>query len=44
VYEAVMQNGKKFEVHYFRNNTIKEVFDVKIKYNFWHQKSFKNIN
>jgi RHS repeat-associated protein len=43
VYEAGMQNGQKMEVHYFRNNTTKEVFDVKIKYNSWHQKSFKNI-
>jgi len=43
VYEAGMQNGAKIETHYFRNNTTGQVFDVKTKYNYWHQKAFKNI-
>jgi len=43
VYEAGLQNGSKIETHYFRNNITGEVFDVKIKYNYWHQKSFKNL-
>jgi RHS repeat-associated protein len=44
VYEAGILNGNKIETHYFRNNTTKEVFDVKIKYPEWHQKQFKKIN
>jgi hypothetical protein len=43
VYEAGIQNGKKIEVHYFRNNTTKQVFEVKKKYDYWHQKSFKQL-
>lgn len=31
VYEAGMQNGAKIEIHYFRNNTTGQVFDVKTK-------------
>jgi|GEM_PF-612151 len=42
VYEAGYQNGNKIETHYFRNNNTSQVFDVKIKYNSWHQKAFKN--
>lgn len=44
VYEAGIYNGRRVEVHYFRNNSNKEVFDVKIKYEVWHQKSFKNLS
>jgi hypothetical protein len=44
VYEAGVQNETKLEVHYFRNNTTKQVFDVKTKYNYWHQKAFKKIS
>lgn len=43
VYEAGLYNGSKIETHYFRNNTTRQVFDVKTKYNYWHQKSFKNL-
>jgi hypothetical protein len=43
VYEAGYQNGTKIETHYFRNNSTKEVFDVKVKYNYWHQNAFKNL-
>jgi len=43
VYEAGIQNGNKIEVHYFRNNNTGKVYDVKIKYNRWHQKSFKKL-
>ncbi len=43
VYEAGIQNGSKIETHYFRNNTTRQVFDVKTKYNYWHQKAFKNL-
>jgi hypothetical protein len=43
VYEAGINNGKRIEVHYFRNINTGKVFDVKIKYNYWHQKPFKNI-
>ena len=43
VYEAGMQNGAKIETHYFRNRTTGQVFDVKTKYNYWHQKAFKNL-
>ena len=43
VYEAGIQNGAKIETHYFRNNTTGQVFDVKTKYNYWHQKAFKTI-
>jgi hypothetical protein len=43
VYEAGMQNGAKIETHYFRNNITNQVFDVKTKYNYWHQKAFKTI-
>jgi len=42
VYEAGMKDGKKVETHYFRNNDTNEVFDVKKKYDKWHQKEFKN--
>lgn len=43
VYEAGLQNGEKVEMHYFRNNRTGQVFDVKTKYNYWHQKAFKKI-
>ncbi len=43
VYEAGIQKGSKIETHYFRNNTTRQVFDVKTKDNYWHQKSFKNL-
>jgi len=43
VYEAGIKNGAKIETHYFRNSSTNQVFDVKIKYNYWHQKSFKSI-
>jgi RHS repeat-associated protein len=43
VYEAGLQNGSKIETHYFRNNTTGQVFDVKTKYDYWHQKAFKNL-
>ena len=43
VYEAGMRNGAKIETHYFRNSTTGQVFDVKTKYNYWHQKAFKTI-
>ena len=41
VYEAGTLHGRQIETHYFRNNTTYKVFDVKIKYNYWHQKAFK---
>jgi RHS repeat-associated protein len=44
VYEAGIQNGNRIETHYFRNNTTGQVFDVKTKYNYWHQKAFRNID
>jgi hypothetical protein len=44
VYEAGLRDQKKIEVHYFRNNKTKEVFDVKIKYEYWHQNKFKKLN
>lgn len=44
VYEAGMNKGNQVEMHYFRNNTNGQIFDVKIKYNYWHQKAFKNLN
>ena len=43
VYEAGIQDGQKIEMHYFRNNSTNQVFDVKPKYNYWHQKQFKSI-
>lgn len=43
VYEAGILNGKRIETHYFRNNSTKQVFDVKMKYNYWHQNAFKKI-
>jgi hypothetical protein len=43
VYEAAIHNGVKVETHYFRNNVTRKVFDVKIKYQYWHQKAFKKI-
>ncbi len=43
VYEAGIQKGSKIETHYFRNNTTGQVFDVKTKYNYWHQKAFKKL-
>jgi len=43
VYEAGVKAGNKMEVHYFRNNNTGKVFDVKVKYNYWHQKSFKKL-
>jgi hypothetical protein len=43
VYEAGIQNGEKIETHYFRNNTTGKVFDVKIKYQEWHQKAFRKL-
>ena len=43
IYEAGMKNGNKIETHYFKNMNTRQVFDVKIKYNYWHQKAFKNL-
>ncbi len=43
VYEAGIQNGNRMENHYFRNNNTGQVFDVKTKYNSWHQKAFKTL-
>lgn len=43
VYEAGKQGGKKMEIHYFRNNSNGKVFDVKNKYDHWHQRAFKKI-
>jgi len=43
VYEAGYQDGKKIEVHYFKNIDTKESFDIKIKYEKWHQKEFKTL-
>ena len=43
VYEAGLQNGEKIETHYFRNNRTGQVFDVKVKYDYWHQKVFKKL-
>jgi len=31
---ALIENGTKIEVHYFRNTTTGQVFNVKTKYNF----------
>ncbi|MFM7023330.1 MAG: hypothetical protein ACKOXB_10150, partial [Flavobacteriales bacterium] len=44
VYEAGVLNGNKVEIHYFKNFKTGEVFDVKVKYNYWHQKSFKALD
>ena len=43
VYEAGIQDGNQIEVHYFRNETTKRLFDVKKKYDAWHQDAFKKI-
>ncbi|MEQ9166514.1 MAG: RHS repeat-associated core domain-containing protein, partial [Fulvivirga sp.] len=43
VYEAGIKNGSKIETHYFRNSRTGQVFDVKVKYNKWHQKAFKSL-
>ena len=43
VYEAGIKDGNKVETHYFRNNSTGEVFDVKPKYDYWHQRSFKSL-
>jgi len=43
VYEAGVHNGNKVEIHYFRNSRTSEVFDVKTKYNYWHQSKFKKL-
>ncbi len=43
VYEAGKLNGQNVEVHYFRNTTTQQVYDVKVKYEYWHQKEFKNL-
>jgi RHS repeat-associated protein len=43
VYQAGVKNGKKIEVHFFRNSKTGQVYDVKIKYNYWHQKAFKGL-
>jgi len=43
VYEAASLNGNLFEIHYFRNNTTGQVFDVKLKTDKLRQKEFKNI-
>ncbi|MBW8361339.1 MAG: hypothetical protein K0M56_04030 [Kaistella sp.] len=43
VYEAGIKNGRKVEMHYFRNNKNNKVYDVKQKYQHWHQKQFKKI-
>ena len=43
IYEAGIKNGNKIETHYFKNINTRQVFDVKIKYNYWHQKAFKSL-
>lgn len=43
IYKAGYLNNNKVEIHYFRNNTNGQLGDVKIKYELWHQKQFKNI-
>lgn len=43
VYEAGIKDGKKIEVHFFENISNGKVFDVKIKYEYWHQRAFKKI-
>lgn len=43
VYVAGLKNREKMEIHYFRNNNTGQVFDVKTKYNYWHQKAFKKL-
>ena len=43
VYEAGIHKGVKVEIHYFRNKTTGSVFDVKKKYDKWHQKAFKKL-
>jgi RHS repeat-associated protein len=44
VYQAGIQNGEQVEVHFFRNSNSGRVYDVKVKYNYWHQKAFKNLS
>ena len=43
IYEAGIKNGGEIEVHYFKNTTTGDVFDVKMKYDYFHQKEFKSI-
>ncbi|WP_373924723.1 RHS repeat-associated core domain-containing protein [Duganella sp. CY15W] len=43
VYEAGIMKGQQIEVHYFRNESSGRVFDVKIKYDNWHQREFRNL-
>lgn len=43
VYEAGLLNGEKVEIHYFKDVPTGKVFDVKKKYDKWHQREFKKI-
>jgi hypothetical protein len=43
VYEAGIKDGNRLEVHYFRNVNTGEVFDVKVKCNYFHQKEFNEL-
>ncbi|MFD2565910.1 RHS repeat-associated core domain-containing protein [Pseudotenacibaculum haliotis] len=43
VYEAAKINGKRVEIHYFRNNSTGELFDIKEKYQYWHQRIFNKL-
>jgi len=41
---GVEQNVEKVEIHYCRNRTTKQVFDLKAKHNYWHQKPIERIS
>ncbi|WP_430411337.1 RHS repeat-associated core domain-containing protein [Kordia sp.] len=43
VYEAGILKGKKVEMHFFRNNNTGEIFDLKKKYDYWHQQYFNKL-
>ncbi len=43
VYEAGELSGSRVEIHYFENRNTYQVFDVKVKYNYWHQNAFKKL-
>lgn len=43
VFEAAIINGKKVELHYFRHVKTGKTFDMKEKYQYWHQRSFKKL-
>jgi len=42
IYEAGEKSNNKVEIHYFLNKNNGRVFDVKVKYDYWHQPEFKN--